>query len=120
MSSEGERGLQFLFILFFFFLKSLLRYFRLCYYLRVMNVVSILIKVLLIFFRGLCFLYVFFLSSVHTCIVFFKFQKLKIFEKTCWFFQFPCVHYSFLTVSWLCLIIIGQIDATIRRILRGG
>ena len=39
-------------------------------------------------------------------IYFFKVQKLKALEKTSqFFFQFSCVHYSFPTVSWLCLII---------------
>ena len=43
-------------------------------------------------------------SKSFEAIFFFEVQKLKIFEKTSQFlYQFSCVHYSFPTVSWLCL-----------------
>ena len=42
-------------------------------------------------------------KSFRAIYFFFEFHKLKVFEKTSQFlFQFPFVHYSFPTVSWLC------------------
>ena len=35
-------------------------------------------------------------------IFFCKIRMLRFVQKTCQFFLFPCVHYSFPTVSWLC------------------